>query len=154
MEDDKEIEQISNIGCLMSFGMCEKKAYSYKLADDEYCKDGLIYCKKCNTPRNCVSDDGKYIAPIKCDCQHAALEIERQKMREIALKVRIDGLKRTCVPIVSYRNYTLANDDRLTPKISELCKRYIAKFAEFRKSGQGLIFYGGVGTGKTFFAMC
>ena len=36
----------------------------------------------------------------------------------------------------------------------QYARRYVGHFAEFQKNGQGLLFWGNVGTGKTFLAGC
>jgi len=50
--------------------------------------------------------------------------------------------------------YTFANDDGTQPQITRAMKAYVANFDEFSKEGKGLLLYGSVGTGKSFFAAC
>ena len=51
-------------------------------------------------------------------------------------------------------NWTFENDDRQNAKLSEAMLKYAENFAEFKKESKGLLLYGGVGTGKTYFAAC
>lgn len=49
--------------------------------------------------------------------------------------------------------YTFANCDE-AHHCAKYARRYVGHFAEFQKNGQGLLFWGNVGTGKTFLAGC
>ena len=49
---------------------------------------------------------------------------------------------------------TFSNDDSPDTKLSKLARRYVEKFSEMRERGKGLLLYGTVGTGKTFYAAC
>jgi DNA replication protein DnaC len=51
-------------------------------------------------------------------------------------------------------NWTFENDDRKNEKLSDAMLNYVKHFPEFKKDGKGLLLYGTVGTGKTFYASC
>ena len=53
----------------------------------------------------------------------------------------------------TFFDYTFANCDEMHPCV-QYARRYVGNFAEFQKNGQGLLFWGNVGTGKTFLAGC
>lgn len=67
---------------------------------------------------------------------------------------RLKILKRLCFPEATMREWTFANDDRANEKISNIAANYVANFSEMREKGKGLLFYGSVGTGKTYAAAC
>jgi DNA replication protein DnaC len=50
--------------------------------------------------------------------------------------------------------WTFDADDGANPELSGICKRYVERFDEMFADGKGLLFYGTVGTGKTFMASC
>ena len=50
------------------------------------------------------------------------------------------------------KNWTFENAE--DSKVIAAAKRYVDNFQQFKEAGQGLMFYGGVGTGKTYVAAC
>lgn len=124
--------------------------------DDEYKKNGLCICKKCNTPRQFLHDwNGKKIVfNCECECQKAEREAHEKAEKERELRNKIEGLKQIGIPNPTYRGYTIDKDDRKTPSLTKIIKNYIENFEDFSENGQGLILWGSVGTGKTFYAMC
>lgn len=130
--------------------------YTRKLLEDEYMQDGLIHCKACKTPRQCNFDwDGETkIFPQMCECQQKIHDAEEAAIKEADRKRHIETLRLRGIPNPAYREYRFAIDDGQTPKTTQACKNFVKKFAEFQEFGGGLILWGSVGTGKTFFAMC
>ena len=73
---------------------------------------------------------------------------DRQKQEELERK------KRICFAESNMFNWTFANDDGKNEKLSNAMKNYVKNFEEFKKDGKGLLLYGTVGTGKTYFTAC
>lgn len=123
---------------------------------DEYIKDGIVYCKKCNTPRRASFCDGDEVRvfPIRCKCQEQAFKVEKKRQQEAELHTRIENERNDAFAVKSFYNYRFELDDGQTPRLTEIMKKFVENFHEFGKNGQGLILYGGVGTGKTFYAAC
>ena len=48
--------------------------------------------------------------------------------------------------------YTFAQDDQRNPKVSDVCRRYVENWEEMKAQNIGILFYGDVGTGKSFLA--
>ena len=125
-----------------------------KTAEGDYIKDGLLYCGKCHTPKQCkVTAFDKTFYP-KCLCQ---CEIEREaKAKEEAEKRdlldRIQRYRKMGFPESDMQHWTFENDDQSRPKLTEMAKRYVNNFDTFYKEGKGLLLYGDVGTGKTYIA--
>ena len=74
----------------------DKATATVKLGEDEYIapSDGLIYCRKCNTPRQTVirSPFRGYIAPRRvCHCQQ---EDERHRRETEERRQRMDRIRR------------------------------------------------------------
>lgn len=65
----------------------------------------------------------------------------------------ISRLKSAGLQDNTFFGYTFANCDGTHP-CAKYAHRYVEYFTEFQKNGQGLLFWGNVGTGKTFLAGC
>lgn len=119
-------------------------------------EDGLLYCGKCHTRRQfkieILGEMRK--APIMCKCREEAKKKEDEAIRKREVQERIQRLKLEGITDTEYLKWTLDNDDRKRPEISEAVKRYCDNWETMRKDNVGILFYGDVGTGKTFFAAC
>ena len=62
-------------------------------------------------------------------------------------------VERLCFPDKNLRSWTFENDDMKNPAITNAAKRYVEIFPEMRAQGQGLLFFGEVGRGKTYAAV-
>ena len=124
-------------------------------------EDGLLYCGKCHTPKQTrlpfnplTGDKMETVVRAVCQCQREAdEEAERRAVRERfqmdMARRREDGL--SCPDGL---RYTFAQDDRQQPKVSDACQRYVECWDEMRANNIGVLFYGSVGTGKSFLASC
>lgn len=122
--------------------------------EDEYVKDGMIYCKKCHQPRRRWIPIFNSYATVLCKCQaeeHEQQKAEQEKRERIAkiARYRNAGFKDK-----DLQNCRFEYDDSKDSKASMMCRKYAENFSEFKKSGKGLILFGGVGTGKTYLASC
>lgn len=114
--------------------------------------DGLLHCATCSEKvQTRVAFMGKEkIVRCICSCERkklAAFE-ENEKQEEITRQ------KSICFAGTNMASWTFENDDLKNPKLSSAMKRYADNFADFRKDGRGLLLYGTVGTGKTYYAAC
>ncbi|WP_251207004.1 ATP-binding protein [Acetatifactor aquisgranensis] len=92
---------------------------------------------------------------VGCLCQCASEEMEREceKHRAEEELLHIRQMKSAGLQDSTFFDYTFANSDETHP-CAKYARRYVEHFAEFQKNGQGLLFWGNVGTGKTFLAGC
>lgn len=132
------------------------KQSGIKVNEKDYIKGGLLYCYKCNTPKQAIIKiGGKLIKPMcLCDCEIKAL---REKQEEQKKKERIDSVKRLKILAFPYGDLYHMNfnaDDGTNEKITRIAKSYVDQFDSMLDKGKGLLFYGAVGTGKTFYAAC
>ena len=113
----------------------DKAAAGVELAEDEYIdpSDGLIHCKKCGGQRQtvvpCFGKPGYFMPRCICQCQR---EAEEQRKAAEERQRRMERIKRRKAQGLQDRylyDYTFANDN-------------------------GLLLFGDVGTGKSFFAGC
>lgn len=129
-----------------------KKGNNFDVRTVHEGEDGLLYCNKCNARRQMKINllDQERIVPVMCDCMKA--EEEREKKREFDKRVRqlrVDGLREEEDALC-----TFAADDRKNPTISDAVKRYADQWETMRRDNTGLLLYGPVGTGKTFYSAC
>ncbi len=134
-------------------------------SEDDYTdKEGFLCCGKCHTRRQSeikipdwtTGEERLVKVPVPCECRR---EEEKTRKQEEERRKEMDA-------IASLKNHSLM-DERLRDATFEnfqqtkqnarnlkLCRRYAERFDEMMKKNQGLLFYGGVGTGKTYAAAC
>lgn len=122
----------------------------------DYMQDGLLYCGKCHTPKQTqVELFGKIRKPLcLCKCAAEKRDKEQADMKQREQIKRVGEMRRLGFPDADMQGMTFAADDGNTPKLSAIAQNYVDNFGEMRKQSKGLLFYGSVGTGKTFLAAC
>lgn len=119
-------------------------------------EDGLLMCGKCHTPKQCrfvAKWDGKEKTPYTmCDCARQSKETEEQARQAQDLRIEVNRLRKLGFPDAEMANWTFASDDGTNKTASDIAHRYVDNFTEMKKHGKGLLFYGPVGSGKTFLA--
>ena len=123
-------------------------------ADDYLGKDGLIYCSKCNTPKQCRIELFKKekIVPCLCKCEIEKRDAEEALRKQQEQEKRIKQYRKMGFPESDMLDWTFEHDDGLNPKLTNAMKAYVENFDKFRSCGKGLLLYGSVGTGKTYAA--
>ena len=122
-------------------------------------EDGLLYCGKCRKPKEAYFPKeaaawiGRDRHPAECGCQRA----EREK-REAAEKRRshletVERLKRQGFTDPAMREWTFANDNGKCQQMKNAAG-YVERWEEVQTGNYGLILWGKVGTGKSYFAGC
>ena len=133
------------------------RSASRPLAEDEYIDktSGLVYCKKCHTPRQAsVELGGTLFHPCCiCQCQSEARELELAKEKQLQEQQRIARLKANGLQDASLRQFTFANDTGINPEMQK-AHSYVEHWPEMKATATGLLLWGNVGTGKSFFAGC
>lgn len=125
--------------------------------DDE----GFLVCGKCHTRRQMdveVPTDfrptGLWRVPTNCKCRQAEADEERRLFEAERFRQRMDELRRDGITDPAYLAYTFDQDDRRNPKLTDVCRKYVDNWEEMRADNIGILFYGDVGTGKSFLACC
>ena len=122
-------------------------------------EDGLLYCGKCRKPKEAyfapdkAAIFGRDRHPAECDCQRTARE-----EREAAEKRRrhldtVEELKRRGFTDPTMRDWTFENDNGRNPQAG-IARRYVEHWEDMRTDNIGCLFWGGVGTGKSYLAGC
>lgn len=81
------------------------------------------------------------------------LEKEREEYRVKEELLNIQKMKSAGLQDRTFYNYTFDRCDA-SQENAVYAKRYVEHFSEMVQTGQGLLFWGNVGTGKTFLAGC
>lgn len=136
----------------------ERKAAEHIKAEqgDYYSDDGLLYCGKCKTPKQCrVVFFGETHTPYcLCKCEVERRDREEAERKRVEFERRVKEMRRIGFPDDEMQNWTFAADDRTNEHITNIALKYVENFDTMRESGKGLLLYGTVGTGKTFAAAC
>ena len=124
------------------------------VSDGDYMQDGLLYCGVCHTPRQTrVSLPGREMTVYcTCQCRREARDRAEQARAEAARRDRIRALRAEAFDSPALRECTFARDDSPDTFVSRVCRRYADRFDEM--GNKGLLLFGGVGAGKSFYAAC
>lgn len=124
-------------------------------------EDGLLYCGKCRTPKqirigvNPATGKGvPTIVPVSCQCQQEADKAADDRDRREKFEARMKNLNASGITCPGSLRHTFADDDGQRPGITAACKRYVEHWSEMAEKNVGILFYGSVGAGKTFYASC
>lgn len=135
-------------------GIENAAAQNIRVNDGDYPKDGLWYCGKCNTPKQCrVEIFGRIRTPMcLCKCEAERRQEEEAQRKRIEQARKINDLRRIGFPDEQMQAWNFSSDDGANMRVTDAMKRYCEHFDQLRKQGRGLLLYGDVGTGKTFAA--
>lgn len=106
-------------------------------------------CPTCGEELYKYDEEFKKYFHLNCLCRRKEFE---QAERE-AEDRKLEELRKKLIPNERYRSFRFSTDDGKDPATTNILKRYVDNFGQCRKSGQGLLLWGSVGTGKTFYAM-
>lgn len=131
-------------------------AQQSRIEPSDYEKDGLLYCGKCDTPKQCevVLFGKRRIVPCLCKCQNEQFEKDEKDKKELKRKMRINEIRDEAFQDGRMKSWTFKNDDRKNLELSKRMRNYAKNFNEFQKNGRGLLLYGNTGNGKTFMGCC
>ena len=128
-------------------------------AEDYTGEDGLLYCGKCHTPKEAYfsKETAQWLGhdrhPAECDCHRAAREKrEAAESRQKHLE-KVEDLKRRGFTDPAMRNWTFEHDNGRNPQ-TETARFYVESWETMQAENIGYLFWGGVGTGKSYLAAC
>ena len=125
--------------------------------DNEYMgDDGLLHCSNCGEPVQAhVNFLGKdKIVRVMCSCREKQYKEKEKEFEEKERQRTIDRYRRECFPNKEFEEYTFANDDASDEKISNAMKKYVENWKQMKAENCGLLLYGDIGTGKSYYAAC
>lgn len=130
--------------------MIEDVEFAYD-SEKEYIKDGHAYCKVCHERKDGDVMEffgNKMILRVACKCDR---EIEQQKKRR-EKQMEIERLKRTWFNSMREWSYTFENYQGEENQSLMIAKNFVEDYEKMKKENIGLLFYGSVGSGKTYLA--
>ena len=127
-----------------------------EIDERDYVKDGLLYCYKCNTPKQWrgVLFDEERLVYCDCECVKARREKEEEQRKQQAKMELLERLRSEGFTDPAMRAWTFEMDDGKNADLSSVAHKYVENFNEMYNHGMGLLIFGGVGTGKTFITAC
>jgi len=120
--------------------------------------DGLLYCGKCRKPKEAYFPEGKTLFgrdrhPAECDCQRAAREEREAVEASRRHREEVERLKRQGFTDPAMEGWTFENDNGKCPQMGK-AHFYVEHWETMQAENIGYLLWGGVGTGKSYFAGC
>lgn len=132
-------------------------AYRDNHLDTDYTdSEGYLVCGICNKRKQLEIElfGEKRRVPTLCICEEKERENERFKAKQEAMRIQREKLRAKGIADTEYLKWTFDVDDRQDPRISDALLRYTEKWESMYEQNMGILFYGNVGTGKTFYSAC
>lgn len=133
-----------------------------KKAVDYVDGEGILVCGVCGKPRQTYIDvpnpdlehTTKVLTTTKCGCEIAAEEKLAEQKRQMENHDKILKYRGLSMIDDKFRNVTFDSLQQTTfnARNLKLCTRYAERFDEMVSKNQGLLFWGDVGTGKSWAA--
>lgn len=125
---------------------------------EDYYKDGVLVCGKCHTNKEKKIQLAGECVTVRCICKCESEERERiqkqkdyeEEMRRIE-RLKVASLMDAKLKLATLKTFTQKEDNQ---KLYTIVKNYVDNFETFYKSNRGLLFWGTVGTGKSYAAAC
>lgn len=127
-------------------------------SDDDYEKDGLIYCGKCNTPKQAYIEGFKRNMPVPCKCRKEQIQAEEDMRERMKKQHRIAELRTQSLLGSRYADATFDNTETSHStdfaKVYNRCKKYCEVAESVLRDGTGIYLFGTNGTGKSRLTAC
>lgn len=129
------------------------------LPNDYIGSDGLLYCGQCNTrkEREIIWFDGKpKKVPVMCKCRAEEERLKKEQMQKeeemrSIQRAKVSSMMDDTFRTACFANYQIRNGNERHLKVA---KKYCIEFSKMYERNQGLLFWGTVGTGKSYTAAC
>lgn len=125
---------------------------------DDYYENGILHCGKCKCNKEKKIQIAGETVTVRCLCKCESDERERiQKQKEYEEEMRrierlkVASLMDAKLQSANLKTFTVREDNK---KLYTIVKNYVDNFDTFYKSNRGLLFWGTVGTGKSYAAAC
>ena len=139
----------------------EKLANQDNAAPDDYEENGIRMCGKCHTPKQAWMDlplpggrtDRRHVS-VTCQCSQKQQEADAEKQATEQFNQWMKEQREKYGISDGYSSCTFAGDDRRNATLSDTCRRYAERWDSMEADNMGVLFYGSVGTGKSYYACC
>ena len=137
-------------------GILNRLAVTHREPEDYTGEDGLLYCGKCHTPkqfRMTVPPMAGRMLPCSCQCEQERLDREPAEQEAQRRRQAVADLKHKGFTDPAMREWTFANDSGKCPQMKH-ARFYVEHWEQMKMENIGYLLWGGVGTGKSYFAGC
>lgn len=139
----------------------EKLANQDNSAPGDYEENGIRMCGKCRTPKQAWIDwdlpgkpSERRLVPIACKCSQERQQAEDERIKAAQFSSWMTEQRDKYGISDGHKSCAFAVDDRRDAALSDTCRRYAERWADMEADNIGVLFYGSVGTGKSFYACC
>ena len=139
----------------------QKMATPVKNQGDYTDDEGFLCCGTCGERKEMdvrvpadLRPSGVMRVRQNCRCERERYEAQEKARREQDFQTRMERLRRDGITDPAYLKYTFGQDDRRNPEVSDVCLKYVQNWDDMKADNIGILFYGDVGTGKSFLACC
>ena len=119
-------------------------------------EDGLLYCGKCHTSKQFRIDkpplEGRLL-PHPCRCEQERIDREAAEQEARRHRQAVADLKRRGFTDPAMEDWTFANDNGKCQQMKH-AHFYVEHWPTMQTENIGYLLWGGVGTGKSYFAGC
>ncbi len=121
--------------------------------DDIIGEDGIPYCSVCGQPHRMSITVSGQVINVACCCECIMKQAQQQEDAEKRQQALFEARRsrQECFADAAYMRMNFTADDSAQSRLSKAARRYADNFSQ---NSSGLMFTGGVGTGKTFYACC
>ena len=119
-------------------------------------EDGLLYCGKCRTPKQFRMDTPPLkgrLLPHPCRCEQERIDREAAEQEAHRHRQAVADLKRRGFTDPAMQDWTFANDNGKCQQMKH-AHFYVEHWPTMQTENIGYLLWGGVGTGKSYFAGC
>lgn len=133
--------------------------------NDFVAEDGMLYCGECKEARqmwkefpNPTDEDPERTDKLKvvrqCRCEREKEAAEEREAKALEDMKTIEKLRKASLMEDEFMDadFSHLKENKYNEINLKLCRRYVNAFDKMLQNNQGLLFYGGVGTGKSFSA--
>lgn len=120
-------------------------------------EEGFLCCGKCKTRKERYVPMGaerQLLVPCRCKCRAEEEERKEREREARRFREKCEELRRDGITDKLYLSQTFAADDGRNRETSDVCRRYVEHWPEMNADNIGILFYGGIGSGKSFLACC
>ena len=127
--------------------------------EDTVCvgSDGLQYCKVCGEAKEAFFPEGGFMGMKKhsrqCACDRKAYEEEQKYFKDKEHRELVSRNTSICFDESRMEEWTFENAD-MSDAVMHRAKNYVDNWEEMKRNHIGCLFWGPVGTGKSFIAGC
>ena len=127
--------------------------------EDTVCvgSDGLKYCKVCGEAKEAFFPKGGFMGMKKhsrqCACDRKAYEAEQKYFKDKEHRELVCRNTSICFDESRMEEWTFENAD-ISDAVMHRAKNYVENWDEMKRNHIGCLFWGPVGTGKSFIAGC